>query len=285
MNWMKYRLLYFAISLLVIIPGVFSLFRYGLKLSIEFTGGSILELKQVNLDENTIKDKLSSYEIISINQDDKDLKIQLKPITQEQADSIIKNLSVNDSQPELINFETIGPVLGQETLKKTITAIIIASCLILFFIARAFKEIKYGVCAVIAMFHDSLVLLGIFSLLGHFFGFETDLLFVTAVLTTLSFSVHDTIVVYDRIRELSRRLSGSDFESIANCATTETMVRSLSNSLTIIFMLLALVLMGGQTTKGFALALLVGTISGTYSSPFTATPLLVVWDKISKKKN
>jgi preprotein translocase subunit SecF len=284
MNWMKYRLLYFAISLLVIIPGVFSLFRFGFNLSIEFTGGSILELKQIKFDEPVTKEKLSPFEVISINQNGDNLKLQLKPITQEQADQIIKTLSDGDQIPELQNFETIGPVLGQETLKKTITAVVIASVLILFFVARAFKEIKYGVCAVIAMFHDSLVLLGTFSLLGHFFGFETDLLFVTAVLTALSFSVHDTIVVYDRIRELSRRHSNFSFESIANRATTETMVRSLSNSLTIIFMLLALVLMGGQTTKGFALALLIGTISGTYSSPFTAVPLLTVWDKLVKKK-
>jgi len=284
MNWMKYRFLYFGISLLVIIPGVFSLLRFGLNPSIEFTGGSVLELEQINLTGNEIKDRLKDNEIIDFKYTNQNLKLHLKPITQKQADTIINLLTVNDQKPKLINFETVGPVLGQETLQKTIVGIIIAALLILFFVAQAFKEIKYGACAVIAMFHDSLVLLGSFSLLGHFFNLQTDLLFVTAVLTSLSFSVHDTIVVYDRIRELSRLHPNLNFESLANRATTETMVRSLNNSLTIILMLLSLVLMGGQTIRGFAIALLIGTISGTYSSPFTAVPLLTVWEKIANKK-
>jgi len=128
------------------------------------------------------------------------------------------------------------------------------------------------------MLHDSLILLGSFSLLGHFFGVQVDLLFVTAVLTTLSFSVHDTIVVFDRIRELSNT-PAKEVDNI-NQAITDTIVRSLNNSLTIIFMLLALLLMGASSTKHFILALLIGTIIGTYSSTFTAAPLLTVWTKI-----
>ena len=134
------------------------------------------------------------------------------------------------------------------------------------------------------MLHDSLVLLGSFSLLGHFFGIEVDVLFVTAVLTILSFSTHDTIVVYDRIRELSHKNKGVAYVDLINQAVTETMVRSLNNSLTIIFMLIALFLIGGETTKFFSLALLIGTITGTYSSTFTAAPLLVVWEKVFNKK-
>ena len=134
------------------------------------------------------------------------------------------------------------------------------------------------------MLHDSLVLLGIFSLLGHFFGIEVDLLFVTATLTVLSFSVHDTIVVYDRIRELQKRHSNESVYELANQAVSETMIRSLNNSLTIIFMLLALFLLGGVSTRFFALALLIGTVSGSYSSPFTAVPLLVIWDDLRKSR-
>lgn len=155
--------------------------------------------------------------------------------------------------------------------------------MLLLYISFAFKQLKYGVCALIAMFHDTIVLLGSFSLLGHFFGVEIDLLFVTAVLTILSFSVHDTIVVFDRIRELSHKNKNVDYVTLVNQAVTETMVRSLNNSLTIIFMLIALFLIGGETTKFFSLALLIGTVTGTYSSTFTAAPLLIVWNKIFAK--
>ena len=175
-------------------------------------------------------------------------------------------------------FEYVGPSIGQETIRKTVISIILAVTTLLVYISFTFKKLKFGVCAILAMLHDSLILLGSFSLLGHFFGVQVDLLFVTAVLTTLSFSVHDTIVVFDRIRELSNT-PAKEVDNI-NQAITDTIVRSLNNSLTIIFMLLALLLMGASSTKPFILALLIGTIIGTYSSTFTAAPLLTVWTKI-----
>ena len=254
-NWMKYRYLYIAFSLLIIIPGLFSLIFFGLKLSIDFTGGSVLTLS-----DSTI--------------------IHQKDMTQLQADEMVGKLQEKDKDLKLVSFETIGPAMGQETTRKTIWAVLLASLLLLIHISHAFKQLKFGVCAILAMLHDSLVLLGIFSLLGHFFNIEIDLLFVTATLTVLSFSVHDTIVVYDRIRELQRHTSNLSMFEMANQAVSETMVRSLNNSLTIIFMLLALVLLGGDTTRYFALALLIGTISGSYSSPFTAVPLLAIWDDL-----
>jgi len=170
-------------------------------------------------------------------------------------------------------FETVGPVLGKELLNKTLIAASIAIVVILLYVAWAFKSVTYGISAVIALFHDVLVVTGTFSLLGHFFGVEVDVLFVTALLTTMSFSVHDTIVVFDRIRE-SIRTEKLPFDATINKALSETMSRSINNSMTIIFMLLALVLLGGDTVKWFAVALLIGTISGTYSSPFVATPIL-----------
>ena len=156
----------------------------------------------------------------------------------------------------------------------------------MFWVAIQFKSIKFGISATLATLHDSLILIGGFSLLGHFMNVEIDFLFVTAVLTILSFSVHDTIVVYDRIREKQRKYDpviGSDITKIANSALTETMVRSLNNSFTIIFMLLSLVLIGGDSVRWFAVALLIGTISGTYSSPFVAVPILVTWEELEKK--
>ena len=142
----------------------------------------------------------------------------------------------------------------------------------------------YGVCALLAMFHDMLVLIGTFSLLGYFLHVEVDVLFVTAVLTILSFSVHDTIVVYDRIRELKRKERGLTYVETIDTAVTETLSRSLNNSLTIIFMLLALWLLGGDTIRWFVFALLIGTITGTYSSTFTAAPLLVIWDGVQARR-
>ena len=181
-----------------------------------------------------------------------------------------------------LRFETVGPTIGPELVKKTIYAISFASLGILLWVAIQFKSIKFGVSAILAMFHDSFILIGSFSLLGYFFSVETDFLFVTALLTTLSFSVHDTIVVFDRIRE-SQKTSGDEFLDLGNRAISETMVRSLNNSFTIIFMLVALVLLGGTTIKWFAVALFIGTVLGTYSSPFVAVPLLVTWDELVKR--
>ena len=284
MNWMKHLSLYFVISALVIVPGIYSLIRYGLKPSIEFTGGSRLTLVSVTSSPDTVLQSFKDYTPQLEISDDTSLSIKSKEISQENTQKIIDGLKKENPDIKLTDFETIGPSLGQETIKKTANALIIASLLLLAYISFAFKQLKYGICAILAMFHDTAVLLGIFSLLGHFWGVEIDLLFVTAVLTILSFSVHDTIVVYDRIRELSHKIKNVDYVTLVNQAVTETMARSLNNSLTIIFMLLAMFLMGGETTKYFSLALLIGTVTGTYSSTFTAAPLLILWDRFSKKK-
>jgi preprotein translocase subunit SecF len=185
-------------------------------------------------------------------------------------------------EAEEIRFEKVGPSIGPELIKKTIYAILMAALSILIWVAYQFKRTKFGTSAILAMFHDSFILIGSFSVLGHFFQAEIDFLFVTALLTTLSFSVHDTIVVFDRIREITRKYGG-ELPDVANKALTETMVRSLNNSFTIIFMLVALILLGGSSIKWFAIALLIGTILGTYSSPFVAVPLLVTWDEVQKK--
>ena len=160
-------------------------------------------------------------------------------------------------------------------------AIILASIVLLVFIGRRFNDLSFGLAAVLAMFHDSLILTGSFSLLGHFFGAELDSLFVTALLTTLSASVHDTVVTFDRIRELRRKNPRLEWVNLANHSVTEVIVRSLNNSMTIIFMLIALVVLGGPTTRWFALALLIGCVCGTYSSTGVAIPL-VLWLKRKK---
>jgi preprotein translocase subunit SecF len=220
--------------------------------------------------ENKFKEK--GIEIDSIRQDNDILSVRTKPIDRSTWE-LVKSEATESSSLEELRFETVGPVLGKELIRKTMIASLIAVIGILLYVAWAFKSVMYGLSAVIALFHDVLVVTGIFSLLGHFYGVEVDMLFVTALLTTMSFSVHDTIVVFDRIRE-SLKSEKLPFNVILNKALTETMARSLNNSMTIIFMLFSLVLLGGATIRWFVVALLIGTISGTYSSPFVATPLL-----------
>ncbi len=288
-KWMRFKYLYFLISAVVIIPGIFSLVRFGLKPSIDFTGGTLAEYKfEEEINKETVKEVLerNGYQVNSIQSSGENTYLLRLPPIENNQDLKIKEVLQNElgEAPLEFRFETVGPTLGKELLIKTIVAIILAAGFIMSYVAWRFKDAKFGVCAILAMFHDSLVLIGSFSLLGHFLNVEVDTLFVTAVLTVLSFSVHDTIVVYDRIRESQKLYPKADFEDLANKAVTETMSRSLNNSLTIIFMLLALFLLGGTTIKWFVLALLIGTISGTYSSPFNAVPLLVVWHRVKGKK-
>lgn len=292
MNFMRFKWFYFLISSLVLIPGIFSLINWGLKLSIDFTGGTLLELRfkqekkilRYENIESTLKDK--KIDVSSVQSSGEGLfLIRMKPITTGEIATLKTVLAEKFGEmPEEVRFETVGPTLGAELLQKTFLAAFLAALGILSYVAYAFKKVKYGLSAVLALIHDLLVVVGIFSLLGHFRGVEIDTLFVTAVLTTMSFSVHDTIVVFDRIRETLKKNPSVDFEGIVNRAVTETLTRSLNNSLTIIFMLLALWLLGGQTIKWFIFALLIGTVTGTYSSPFVATPILVVWQKLEEKR-
>lgn len=295
LRFMRHPYLYFLISALFLIPGIFSLVRWGLKPSIDFTGGTIFEInikgQKANI-KNTdqiskIREiiKKESVELSSILVSGEDTFIlRTKEINEEKKNQILIKIKEEVGETEELRFETIGPTLGKELLKKTLTALVLAASFILVYVTYQFKDKKYGICALLAVFHDTLIVLGIFSLLGHFKGVEVDTLFVTAVLTILSFSIHDTVVVYDRIRESIKKHPRIPFEKLSDKAVLETLGRSVNNSLTIIFMLLSLWLLGGETIKWFVFALLVGSISGTYSSTFTAVPFLVVWEKIKKKK-
>jgi len=286
MNWMRLRLLYFVISVLVIGAGVFGFFKWGLKIGIDFTGGTILEYRF----ENEVKEEdlrkfigILNLELSSLERSGENAyTLRIANLESERKAIVQPFLERNlDNKLEELRYENVGPSIGPDLIKKTFYAMGISAVLILLWVAIQFRSFKFGVSAVLAMFHDSLVLIGSFALLGHFFGAEVDFLFVTAALTILSFSVHDTIVVYDRIRESQKKVGGNLYD-LANKAVTETMVRSLNNSFTIIFMLVALILLGGETIKWFAVALLIGTVSGTYSSPFVAVPILVTWDGLMR---
>ena len=282
MNLMKYKLWYFLFSLALIIPGSYVLLTSGLKLGIDFTGGSLLEYrfeKQIALDDlkqyGQITPTLSNTYII-----------RSQPKTKEEVGKIKKELETKFGKIEERRQEFVGPVIGRELSQKAFYALTIASLAIVLYIAFSFRKIpkpaspwRFGICAIVALLHDVLLVIGVFALLGKFLGVEVDTLFVTAILTIIGFSVHDTIVVFDRIRENSLKNIGKKFTAVANLAVVQTLGRSLNTSLTVVFVLVALLLFGGETIKWFVVALLVGIISGTYSSIFNATALLVWWEE------
>lgn len=287
MNFLKYTKIYFLISAVMFVISIYALVNWGLKLGVDFTGGSVIEYS-FKTDAST-EEIFSNLEEAGVNPSSVQLSgsnylIKTPPLVDDQRNKIRETLIkiYGSDNIEEVRFENVGPSVGSELIKKTIVASVIASVGILLWVAIQFKSIKFGTSAVIAMIHDTFLLVGSFSFFGHYWGAEVDFLFVTALLTTLSFSVHDTIVVFDRIREL-RKLRNQKVHLVANEALNETMVRSLNNSFTIIFMLVALILLGGSTVKWFAAALLTGTIFGTYSSPFVAVPILSIWDRSTKK--
>ncbi len=287
---------YFLFSLIIIVPGIISLMLYGLNLSVEFTGGSNLtlafpsqvsnnQLKQISGIFTQNKIKLQNL-TVSGNQ----VLIKSQPVDQKQDLTIMAQLQSKFGKVDQQSYETIGPTIGAETLKNAIYALIVASILIVIYITWSFRSVpkptssfRFGVCAIIALIHDVLVLLGLFSIFGHFFGVEVDSLFVTAALTVIGFSVHDTIVVFDRIRENLKRVGGDSFSEIVNHSILQTLDRSLNTSLTVILVLIALLIFGGDSIRWFVVALLIGITSGTYSSIFNASPLLVVWQDLIQK--
>jgi len=221
------------------------------------------------------------------------LTIRTKTLDSQQHLQLLQKLGENTKGDQIREdeFTNVGPTIGAETTTNAIFGVVLASLLIVLYIAWSFRSVPkpasswmFGVCAVIALLHDALVLLGVFSLLGHFFGVEIDSLFVTAILTVIGFSVHDTIVVFDRIRENLKKMGATSFAEVVNASILQTMTRSLNTSLTVILVLLALLLFGGDSTRWFIAALLIGIVSGTYSSIFNAAALLVAWQEWRTKK-
>ncbi len=288
MKIMKYRSIFFAISLLVLIPSLYFLIRHGLQPAIDFAGGSLLEVRvaeEVEFAHAKVAETVSTvYDVDMVQPISHDqYSIQGEIIANEQKEQVLSLLAERFGEVEELRFESVGATVSRELLTKTITAVVLVAGIITLYVWRQFHELRFGICAILAMFHDSLVLLGAFSILGYFYGVQVDILFVTALLTTLSFSIHDTIVVYDRIRELQTRNKGVRFETIVNTAVIETLGRSINNSVTIIVMLAALFMLGGETIRWFSLALLIGAVTGTYSSTFIAAPLLLLWDDLASK--
>ncbi|MEX0616320.1 MAG: protein translocase subunit SecF [Candidatus Woykebacteria bacterium] len=287
---------YFLFSGLLILPGLVSLFLWGISLGIDFTGGTLLEYQlQNNVDkasvQRTLKEK--GIEVSSVQETSQNsILIRTKPLEDQKIKEAGQSISAKFGETKELRRETIGPTIGAELLRKAIIALVLASSAIVIYIAWAFRKVpaptspwRFGVCAVVALLHDVLLVIGVFSILGHFFAVEVDSLFVTALLTIIGFSVHDTIVVFDRIREnLTRRVSSS-FSETVNHSIIQTLTRSLNTSVTVVLVLVAVLLFGGASIRWFTVALLIGIISGTYSSIFNASPLLVLWQEWNDRRS
>lgn len=292
-NIVEKRQWYFLFSALIIIPGlvamIYSTIMFGspIKLSIDFTGGALLELRfEQPVQPAEVRQIFVEHgflgPIVQTVADDQTVLVRTKPMDPTDKQAIIADLEQEFGPVEELRFESVGPSVGAEVTRTATVAAAVAAVFILAFIVFAFRKvpnaIRYGVCAITAMLHDVLVTVGLFSVAGLILNWEADALFLTAILTVIGFSVQDTIVVFDRIRENIPKRRGESFETIVNRSLLETIHRSLATQLNAIFVLIALLLFGGATIKQFVAVLLVGLLSGTYSSIFNAVPLLVVWE-------
>lgn len=285
MNLIGKRKIWYAISLLMIVPGVISLALWGLRLGIDFNAGQVSVVRG-NVPVATAQSAAQGLGFSDLTVVPAGTQTQIRfrdpsPQAQHEANHQKFKAALAKQKIEELSFDSVGPAVSKDIARNAIISLLVASLAVVFYIAWAFRNApppvspwSFGIMAIVALLHDALFVLGIFSLLGHFFGVEIDALFVTAILTVIGFSVHDTIVVFDRIRENLRRHKGS-FESIVNTSILETLARSINTSLTVLLTLLALFLFGGESIRYFVLALLIGVASGTYSSIFNASPLLV----------
>lgn len=282
-KYIENRQIYYILSGLMITLSIYFLIFYKLNVGIDFTGGTNWNIK-TSLKTDEIKKIVSdsNVDIYRVDGKDGEYNLSLVPITSDQKNQILDQFKAKDKEIIENKFETIGPALGKELLIKTLIAVAVASIAIMLYVSHQFNKTVFGASAIIAMVHDVLILIGSFSILGHFYGVQVDSLFVTAVLITLSFSVHDTVVVFDRFREVRKNQPRAILEEQINLAINSTMVRSLNNSITTAIMLFAVFLLGGETIKWFVLALFIGIIVGTYSSPFVSTPIVYEW--LKKKK-
>ena len=286
---------FFAISALLIIPGIISLAVWGLNLGIDFTGGTLLEYqfkREVSKDEVASTLKSAGIEVSSLQETSENTYlIRSKPLSDEEIKSAEEALASRFEGPEELRRETIGPTIGAELLRRAIIALVVAAIAIVLYISWAFRKVpkpasswRFGASAIVALLHDVLFVVGMFSILGHFLSVEVDALFITALLAVIGFSVHDTIVVFDRIREnLIREISPS-FSETVNHSIAQTIIRSLNTTVTVVFVLAAVLLFGGASIRWFIVALLSGVIVGTYSSIFNASPILVLWQELADKR-
>lgn len=284
------RYYYFALSLLIILPGMIIMAIFGIPLAIDFTGGTLTELKFATANPQPA-DIVSFYHSQGITDTQVNttgegtIVIRSTFMDDAKRAEVINALEANlNDTAEIVRVDSVGPTIGAEVTSRAVLAIAVAALAVIIYMTFAFRgvphAIRYGICAIIAMIHDVLVVISLSAIGGQFFGWQIDSLFLTALLTVIGFSVQDKIVVFDRIRENSNIYRKLPFERLANHSIIQTLQRSINTQLmTVEFMLLALALFGGVTLREFAVILLVGLLSGTYSSIFIAAPILVIWEK------
>ena len=295
MDFVGKRFWFFIISLLVIAPGVvFLISTPGLKPGIDFTGGSSMTLQfpeGSSLDQQDLRDVLAEdgyTESTVQNMGGDSFFVRTKELDEEAKDNLVETITSSlspDSQNLLQSFDLVSPVVAQETVLNALWAVLAAAIGIFFYIWWAFRNVpspfRYGLAAIVALLHDTIIVVGIFSILGALFEIEVNTMFLIALLTVIGYSVNDTIVVFDKIRENVLIYSNRPFTEVVNLSISETIGRSINTSFTLLVTLLALILFGGSTIREFLLVLLIGVVAGTYSSIAIASQVLVTWDQKS----
>ncbi|MFH1631498.1 MAG: protein translocase subunit SecD [bacterium] len=283
--------IWLGISTVLLVAAIASIAIFGLNLGIDFTGGSLMEITmETSAASGEIRIALAEIGFDAVVQDsgESEMLIRFAPLTTEEHDAVIAGLGERYGEIEELRYDAVGPVIGEELKKKSVSAVVLLLVLIVLYVAWAFRKVtkpiaswKYGILTIVAAVHDVIIPLGLFAALGYFYGFQIDTAFVAAMLTILGYSINDTIVVFDRTREnlISNRHSDASFGQIVNQSVMQSFARSINTSLTTLLVLLAIFLFGGETTREFILALMVGIVSGAYSSIFIASPLLVAWEK------
>jgi len=289
MNILGKRYFFFGLSLLIIVPGLILMFTNGIPLSIDFTGGSLLEVSFAGQSPET-------SEIITVydNNNVEDVQVQTSEtgsyiirsqfLDNDERDVVLASLTEAIGEVTVVRFDSVGPSIGEQVTSRGAMAVAVSSILVVLFIAWSFRGVenafRYGICAILAMIHDVAIIFSLTAVGSILWGWEIDSLFLTAILTVIGFSMQDTIVVFDRIRENSNIFRRLDYETLVNHSIVQTLQRSINTQLmTVEFLLLALAMFGGITLREFASILLIGLLSGTYSSIFTAAPILVLWEK------
>jgi len=297
-NFVRHRLTFYLVSLVLIVPGVISLLLPGgLRPGIDFTSGTIMTLRfQQEVDQPQLREAFAGLghgEAIVQRADDGSFVVRTLPFegtlsetndpnAQTERQVIVNSLTEQFGPVDVLSLDVVSPIIASEIVRYAALAVVAACVGILLYLWWAFRRVpnpvRYGACAVAALVHDALLVLGIFSILGRISAIELDAMFITAILTVIGFSVHDTIVVFDRVRENIVRHAGEPFEDVMNHSLTQTLGRSVNTSVTVLLTLVALRLFGGTTIHSFVLALLIGITSGTYSSIFNASLLLYSWN-------
>ncbi len=294
-NIIGYSKIWLALSAGILALSVLSIAVFGLNFGIDFTGGSLLEVKGVTASVEEVRGAVAAtgHEATVQQSDTGTYFVRLSPITEDEHQSVLTAIKALSPNAEELKFDSVGPTIGQELKQSSVTALILLLVLIGVYIAWAFRKVsypvtswKYGAVTMISALHDVIIPIGAFAVLGKVFGYQIDTAFVAALLTILGYSINDTIVVLDRTREnlFRHRYHDQSFDEVVNTSVIETLGRSLNTTFSTIIPLVAIFFLGGESTRPFVLALIIGIMSGAYSSIFVASPLLVVMEKLGKGK-